>query len=91
MFVDICATARQVRGMTQPPEQMIDALGLKCPLPVLRAAKALRAMDAGAVLTLLADDPVAVIDIPHFCHEAGHELLSQSNADGVQTYVIQRG
>lgn len=77
--------------MTQTPEQIIDACGLKCPLPVLRAARALRAMNAGAVLTLLADDPVAVVDIPHFCHEAGHELLSQSDACGVQTYVIRRG
>jgi len=77
--------------MTQPPNHIIDALGLKCPLPVLRAAKALRAMDAGAELTVLADDPVAVIDIPHFCYEAGHELLSQSDAEGVQTYVIRRG
>lgn len=75
----------------ETPDRTLDALGLKCPLPVLRAARTLRAMDTGAVLTVLADDPVAVIDIPHFCFEAGHQLLSQSDANGVQTYVIRRG
>ena len=52
----------------------IDARGLKCPLPVLRAQRALRGLAPGAVLRLLADDPMAAIDVPHFCAEAGHGL-----------------
>lgn len=72
------------------PKTIIDTRGLKCPLPVLRAAKVLREADAGAVITVWADDPVAVIDIPHFCHEAGHELVSQSDSDDYQVYVIKR-
>ncbi|WP_428982627.1 sulfurtransferase TusA family protein [Roseinatronobacter domitianus] len=70
---------------------MLDARGLRCPLPVLRARKALLAMPPGAELRVLADDPVAVVDMPHFCAEAGHDLLSQSDLLGAQLYVIKRG
>ncbi len=68
----------------------LDARGLRCPLPVLRAARCLRAMPEGAVLRVLADDPVAVVDLPHFCAEAGHTLLATYHRDGVQTYLIRR-
>lgn len=69
----------------------IDARGLLCPLPVLRVAKALRDGGEGSIVTVWADDPIAIIDIPHFCHEAGHALVSQSDAGAHQTYVIRRG
>nr|WP_296640813.1 sulfurtransferase TusA family protein [Roseibaca sp.] len=72
-------------------DEMLDARGLRCPLPVLRARKALLAMPPGAELRVLADDPVAVVDMPHFCAEAGHDLLSQSDLLGAQLYVIKRG
>ncbi len=69
----------------------LDALGLLCPLPVLKARKRLQSLNRGEELTLLADDPAAVIDVPHFCAEAGHVLVS-SDIDGpVQTYVIRKG
>lgn len=54
---------------------VIDARGLRCPMPTLKLAKALRAA-AGAEVTLLADDPMARVDVPHFCGEAGIELLA---------------
>jgi tRNA 2-thiouridine synthesizing protein A len=54
----------------------LDLMGLKCPLPVLRARRRLATMAAGTELTLTATDPMAAIDIPHMCHEDGHELLS---------------
>lgn len=72
-------------------DHILDARGLRCPLPVLRARKALMALDPGTVLHVWADDPVAVVDLPHFCHEAGHDLIDQSDADGAQVYVIRRG
>lgn len=72
-------------------DEDIDARGLICPLPVLRAAKVLRAMAPGTVLRVQADDPVAVIDIPHFCQEAGHALLAQTDTGDAQTYLIRRG
>lgn len=70
---------------------MLDTRGLRCPLPVLRARKALLALPPGAVLHVLADDPVAVVDLPLFCVEAGHDMLSQSDLPDAQLYVIRRG
>ena len=72
-------------------DDVIDTRGLMCPLPVLRAAKVPRALPDGAVVTIWADDPVAVIDMPHFCVEAAHRLVSQSDAGAYQIYVIERG
>jgi tRNA 2-thiouridine synthesizing protein A len=69
----------------------LDATGLRCPLPVLKARKRLQALSSGAVLRVLADDPAAIIDMPHFCAEQGHQLVS-SQADGQpQVYVIRKG
>ena len=53
----------------------VDALGLRCPLPVLRLKKRMAELPAGAEVALLADDPAALIDVPHFCAEAGHVYL----------------
>jgi tRNA 2-thiouridine synthesizing protein A len=52
---------------------VIDARGLRCPLPVLKAEKALAALAPGAALTLLATDPMASVDIPLLCRQAGHQ------------------
>lgn len=54
----------------------LDCSGLKCPMPVLRAAKALRAMAGGQVLTVTATDKAAPKDFETFCREGGHDLLS---------------
>ncbi|TPE47958.1 sulfurtransferase TusA family protein [Amaricoccus solimangrovi] len=69
----------------------IDARGLLCPLPVLRARKRLLALPEGAVLRVLADDPAAVVDMPHFCAEAGHLLLRASEEAGATAWLIRRG
>ena len=69
----------------------IDTSGLACPLPVLKARKALLAMAPGERLALTATDPLAAIDIPHFCEEAGHRLIASSARDGVLSFVIERG
>ena len=71
--------------------ETLDAIGLLCPLPVLKARKRLKSMPSGAVLHLLADDPAAVIDVPHFCTEQGHGYLGQSDALGHQVYLIRKG
>lgn len=68
----------------------IDTTGLLCPLPVLKAAKRLRGMASGSTLKMMADDPAAVIDVPHFCAEQGYTLLASDDEDGVQTYFIQK-
>ena len=53
----------------------VDALGLLCPLPVLRMKKRMRPLASGAVIRLLADDPAAHVDVPHFCAEEGHTFV----------------
>jgi tRNA 2-thiouridine synthesizing protein A len=69
----------------------IDAAGLLCPLPVLRLRKRLAALPQGAVVRLLATDPAAWVDVPHFCAEAGHDLLSAAEEDGRAVYTVRRG
>ena len=73
------------------PDREVDARGLICPLPVLRARKVLMGMRKGEVLRVLATDPMAAIDLPHFCAEAGHEHLGQAVEDGAQVHLIRRG
>ena len=70
----------------------IDALGLLCPLPVLRLRKRLSGQPSGAVVRLLADDPAAAIDVPHFCNEAGHAYLGAEPLEGDdagQAYLLR--
>ena len=74
-----------------PPVNTIDCEGLLCPLPVLKARKHLMTMAAGSVLLVRATDPMAAIDMPHFCTEAGHILLETRQDGPVQIYHIQRG
>jgi tRNA 2-thiouridine synthesizing protein A len=74
----------------QPWDQELDATGLLCPLPVLKARKRLLAMAPGAVLRLVATDPAAVIDVPHFCAETGHALIAASAEGAAQVYLIRR-
>lgn len=71
-------------------EEFLDTTGLACPLPVLKARKRLLALVPGQILRLAASDPMAAIDIPHFCRETGHELLGASEIGGVLTFRIRR-
>jgi tRNA 2-thiouridine synthesizing protein A len=68
----------------------LDATGLLCPLPVLKARKRLQALAAGETLTVLADDPAAIVDVPHYCAESGHELVSSKIEGVLQIYVIRK-
>ncbi|KAA2317477.1 sulfurtransferase TusA family protein [Pseudooceanicola sediminis] len=68
----------------------IDARGLLCPLPVLRARKRLMSLAPGACLRIVTDDAMALIDMPHFCAEAGHELLSSQDTDTGHAFVIRK-
>jgi tRNA 2-thiouridine synthesizing protein A len=70
----------------------LDARGLLCPLPVLKARKRLAALDAGGVLRMVADDPAALIDVPHFCAEQGHALIGQDDlGHPCHAYLIRKG
>lgn len=68
----------------------LDATGLLCPLPVLKARKRLQPLTRGQVLRVLADDPAAIIDIPHFCTEQGHTLLQADTDADPQVYFIAK-
>lgn len=68
----------------------LDATGLLCPLPVLKARKRLSSLKAGDLLIMKADDPAAIIDVPHFCAESGHELVSMTESSDIQTYTIRK-
>lgn len=72
-------------------DRELDLRGLACPLPVLKARKALLGLAPGARLRVEADDPLAVIDIPHFCREAGHALLATEKRGEAWVFLIERG
>jgi tRNA 2-thiouridine synthesizing protein A len=68
----------------------LDARGLKCPLPVLRARKSMKEVPPGGLLKVLATDPGAPKDFVHFCETTGHELVESSESDGVYSLVIRK-
>ena len=76
--------------MTAVMDRVLDAKGLKCPLPVIKTRLAPNKMAVGEVVTVLAADPASKIDIHHLCNIAGNELVDASEEDGVLTYVIRR-
>ena len=67
---------------------VLDLRGLKCPLPVLRARKHLASREQGDVVTVMTTDPLAVIDIPHMCHEDGHDFKMQKTGDAEHQFQI---
>lgn len=69
-------------------DQTLDAKGLNCPLPILRAKKALQAMKPGTTLEVLATDPGAVKDFEAFCRTTGNELVA-SSVDGIDGKVYR--
>lgn len=68
-----------------------DLRGLNCPLPVLKARKRLSGMKAGTRIWLETTDPLAAIDIPAFCAEAGHVLVETVVAEGGHRFLVERG
>lgn len=68
----------------------LDARGLKCPLPILRAKKALNEMKSGDVLRILATDPGSPKDFQAFSRQTGHELLSSAQSDGEFEFFLKR-
>ena len=69
------ALARKAVAVAGEEEVIVDARGHRCPVPTLKLRRALEGLQAGAVVRLLADDPMARIDVPHFCSQQGLELL----------------
>lgn len=74
-----------------PEPTLLDVRGLLCPLPVLKARKAIGRLKTGDRLLVEATDPMAAIDIPHFCNETGHRLLSVEREETLSRYLIEKG
>jgi tRNA 2-thiouridine synthesizing protein A len=70
--------------------QLLDAKGLNCPLPILKAKKALKDVPAGGTLEVLATDPGSVADFQAFCRATGHELMESTQDNDVYRFVIKR-
>ncbi|WP_234801659.1 sulfurtransferase TusA family protein [Allorhizobium taibaishanense] len=76
----------------ESPDQSLDLRGLKCPLPVLKTQKRLSNMPPGSRLIVETTDPLAAIDIPHFCHENRYTLIaSQKTATGHRFVIAKPG
>jgi len=70
-------------------DQVLDAKGLNCPLPILKAKKTLKAMGAGDTLEILSTDPGSVADFEAFCRQTGNELVSASTEGDVYKFAIK--
>jgi tRNA 2-thiouridine synthesizing protein A len=68
-----------------------DLKGLKCPLPVLKTRRRLADMKPGDELLIETSDPLAGLDIPHFCNEDGHDLLTQEKIETGHRFRIRKG
>ena len=77
-------------GPVSAPDEVVDCLGQRCPLPVIAAARRLAELPVGAVLRVLADDPAAAIDIPAWCRMRDQELVGTPTVDGSPAYDVRR-
>lgn len=73
------------------PDQTLDALGLRCPEPVMMVRKTVRFMQEGETLLIIADDPATTRDIPGFCRFMEHTLLAQSVDAAPYKYLLKKG
>ncbi len=71
-------------------DQVLDAKGLNCPLPILKAKKALKSVPAGGTLEILSTDAGSVADFAAFCRTTGNELVEQAEQDGIYTFLIRK-
>jgi len=71
-------------------DHKLDVSGHKCPIPVLRLRRLMENIKIGQCLELTATDPMTLIDIPHFCREAGHEVCGVTEEDDYILYIIKK-
>jgi TusA-related sulfurtransferase len=70
--------------------QELDTRGLNCPLPILKAKKALASLQTGDVLKVVSTDPGSVRDFQAFARQTGNELVEQTNVDGEFVHLLRR-
>ncbi len=71
-------------------DQTLNAEGLNCPLPIIKAKKALKGMEAGQVLEVRSTDPGSVADFAAFCAQTGNELMGSSTEGNVYLFDIKK-
>ncbi len=69
----------------------LDTKGMNCPMPILKAKKAMNQLEVGSTLKVFATDPGSVEDFSTFCRTGGHELIESIETEGVFTYIIKKG
>ena len=67
----------------------LDTRGLLCPLPVLKLRKSIKSTKQKDKIKLLTDDPAAIVDVPHFCNEQGHQILESSKENDYNLFIIE--
>jgi len=67
----------------------LDTRGLLCPLPVLKLRKLIKSTKQKDKIKLMTDDPAAIVDVPHFCNEQGHQILESSKENGFYLFIIE--
>jgi len=68
----------------------LDARGLICPMPLIKARQALMVVEPGATVCVVATDPDTVPDFTNFCEATGHKLVSSEHTDGIYVHVIEK-
>jgi tRNA 2-thiouridine synthesizing protein A len=68
----------------------LDTKGMNCPLPILKAKKALKGLEAGDVLEVISTDPGSTADFEAFCRTTGNDLLESNEGDGLYTFYIKK-
>lgn len=72
------------------PDQVLDCRGLLCPMPIIKLSKAIKAVQVGQVIEMLATDPGSVPDMEAFQRQTGHEILHQEQQDKVFRFLVRR-
>ena len=67
----------------------LDTRGLLCPLPVLKLRKLIKSTKQKDKIKLITDDPAAIVDVPHFCYEQGHQILESFKQNGYNLFIIE--
>jgi TusA-related sulfurtransferase len=76
--------------MSMQIARVLDLKGLSCPLPIVKTAQAIKELASGDLLEALATDPGSVADFNAWCRSTGHELVEQTETDGVCRFVIRK-
>ena len=85
---NISALSEKVNYQMDDEITLVDASGLKCPLPVLKARKALQSLTDGDKLRVISTDPASPLDFKHFCNSKGHSLISVEEKEESFEFVI---